>query len=1142
MTDGPDPQDAPRAEQPAQPAGRGDRWELLKRNDYRVTKLVAVVAGLLGFLMAVLAPLLPVQQRSSAVQWPQQGTVADVTAPLVSFVPTSMTVSVPCRLAGDLPAGGGVLLSTIPAAGKQASARGMFIRATDSELTVTARDVLLLSTDRAAAQADPDCMITVDGGADGLHAAVTGLSGGQDADGLRYDTDDPDMRPQIVGVFSDLPADAPREGLSLHADIDTRFVNSPTPIKLAAIIFGVVMMLLSLVALGVLDSRDGRAHKRFLPRGWFTIRPPDVVVFVVLVLWWLGGGNTSDDGYNITVARITSEAGYADNYFRYFGVPQDPFGWPYQILSWMTHVSVATPWLRLPSLLLGLLGWWVISREVIPRLGRAVRTSKAAVWTGALVFLAIWLPYNNGIRFEPVEAVGALLTWCAVERAIATRRLLPYAVAAILAAFTLAVAPGGLMAVAALLAGLRPVVRGIVARRERDGLLPMLAPILAAGTSVLFVIFYAHPLRPLIEGSMVASEVGPTQEWWQEPIRYYYLVLQTGDGTFPRRFGILIMILCLMVVIFRLMAAHRPPAVARAPIWRLVAVMLGTMFFIAFTPTKWTHHLGVYACIGACVAAAAAAMMAPPLLRSRRNRAFFAAAVLLVTGVSAAGTNMWWYVGSYGVPWWDRPVSIAGVNLSWIALALALVAVAVGLWYHFRDDYVDEQTRTGFDRTGIDRLKVSPIPVIAGLVVLFMLASFAKGAWVQRDSWSWTKSNARALTGDICGLANDVLVEEDPAAAMLTPAEVDGRRPSAKAALGGKNVGFTATGVPSGVLIDPLEKKTGSNSDEDEDDAVQMASTDDVSGGRDAGAGTGTGTGDDGTGDSQDETEEQIAETEAAPTESAVRLPYGLSPASTPVLGSYRASGVSSVTTDWYDIGFAAGKAPADAPLIAVAAAGSIEAYNGLGVLTSGRKLVAEFGRRNADGSVRTVGKPLIPLDAMETNSDWRTLRFPLADAPAGATLVRLQVVDDAGAAAEWLAFTPPRVPHLRTLNDVVGSTDPVLIDWMPGLVFPCQRPIAVRDGVLELPDWRIMPDADATQKNSQTWSAGVNGGPLGITDALLSNTLVPTYLRNNWARDWGGLERFTPLVPQATPARLELGYRTVNGFTSQAPMRWLGY
>ncbi|WP_051198534.1 arabinosyltransferase domain-containing protein [Gordonia shandongensis] len=1114
---------------------------LLGGGDHRVAKLVAAGAGVLGFVLAVLMPILPIEQQTSELHWPQDGAVGNVTAPMVAFVPTDLDASIPCSLARDLPDEGGVLLSTVPKEGLKATARGLFVRADSKTLSMVVRDVVLLSTDRAAAENNPDCRFTIAGDGDGVRADIEGVAPGDDTD---YRTDDTDMRPQIIGVYSDLPADASRDGLALNATIDTRFVNSPTPLKLAAIIVGILATLLSLLALGVLDARDGRGHKRFLPRGWFTIRGPDIAVFGVLAAWWLIGGNTSDDGYNITVARITEGAGYADNYFRYFGVPQDPFGWHFHVLSWMTQISVATPWLRLPAFLLGLLGWWIISREVLPRLGRSVRNSSAAVWTGAMVFLAIWMPYNNGIRPEPAEAVGALLTWCCVERAIATRRLLPYAIAAVTAAFTLALAPGGLMAAAALVAGLRPVVKGIVARRKRDGLLPLLAPLLASGTAVLYMIFYAQALAPLLEGNKVATEVGPTEKWYEEPIRYYFLMLQTGDGTFPRRFGILMMIMCLVVAVFRLALRRSPAGVSRAPMWRLVAVILGTMFFTSFTPTKWTHHFGIYAGIGAALVAGVAAMMAPALLRSRRNRTFFATAVLLVTAIAAAGTNMWWYVGSYGVPWWDRPISLGGINLSWFVLAAAVVTGAAGLYFHFRDDYVEEAVATGDRRSGIMRFTFSPLPVIAALLVVFMLASFVKGAWVQRHSWSWAVSNARALTGDTCALADDVLVESDPNRSILAPAAVDGRpAPSPTAALGLHNEGFTATGVPAGTLIDPLEEKKGS--DEDETTSAPTAG-----GGSDAAGTPDNGTDDSGSGADDSgalDDQETVSETTSAQKESgrtgsdrSVRLPFGLHPDTTPVLGSHGTTGVGRVTSAWYDLGFEAGRAPGDKPLLTVAAAGSIAAHNSLGVLTRGRSLTAEFGRRGADGRVTPLGRALVPTDALEKNY-WRTLRFPLADAPPRADTVRLTAVDDAAAASEWLAFTPPRVPALRTLQDVVGSTDPVFIDWMPGLVFPCQRPMAVRNGVLEVPKWRIMPDAAATKRNSQTWSDGINGGPLGITDGLLYNTLVPTYLRNDWGRDWGGLERFTPVTP-SRPAELSIGSHTVSGLYNPAPMRSAGY
>ncbi|WP_374247009.1 arabinosyltransferase domain-containing protein [Gordonia sp. ABSL49_1] len=1092
-----------------------------KPRNYRNIKIAAVLTGLLGFLMAIVTPLLPVNQTTAELNWPQGDTVSDVAAPLVSYVPIDMDVTVPCSLATRLPAAGGVLLSTIPEQGQDSAARGLFVRATADTLTVTDRDVVILNTPRAAAQSNPQCRIVFHADGSGVTARFDNVAATPANGQVTFSIPDQEMRPQIVGIYSDLPADAARDGLSLHATIDTRYVSTPTALKLTVIILGILMTIGSLVALGMLDQRDGRGHRRFLPSGWWTIRGPDVAVFLILAFWWFMGANTSDDGYNFIVGRITGGAGYADNYFRYFGVPQDPFGWHFQVISAMSHVSLSAPWMRLPAFLLGLLGWWLISREVIPRLGRAVRNSTPAVWSAAFVFLAIWLPYNNGLRPEPAEAVGALLTWCCVERAIATRRLLPYAVAVVAAAFTLALAPGGLMAVAALLAGIRPIIKTLVSRRRRDGLLPMLAPILAAGTAVLFQIFADQPLMPLVAGNQVATDVGPTLEWWQEPVRYYYLILPTADGTLARRFGVLTMILCLVVVLLRLLRREHPNGVARAPIWRLVAVTLGTMFFISFTPTKWTHHFGVYAGIAAGLAAAAGAMMAPAILRSRRNRTFFAAAVLAVTGMSFAGTNGWWFVGSFGVPWWDRPPSIGPIKLGWTFLVFAVITALVGLWFHFRDDYVDEQTKTGHSQHWYSKLKFSPLPVIAGFVVLFMVASFIKGAYEQRDSWSWAKSNARALTGNSCGLANDVLVEADPTAGVLAPAAVDGRQPpTVSAALSGpRATGFTPDGVPDRLSVDATEGQDSTTSAQNT--AQTGAGADEASDEENASAQGGTEGGKGGV---------------RGVNGSTVRLPFGLDPAKTPVLGSYGSpSGTASLTTDWYQLP----PRDADAPLLTVAVAGSVEAVDGIGVVHPGQKVVVQYGRVDASGKVIPVGIRT-PIDVAEAPI-WRNLRYPLSDAPGGATVVRVVVEDTSAAPAEWVAITPPRVSRLGTLNEVVGTTDPVFIDWLPGFVFPCQQPMKVANGVLEVPKWRIMPDAEATRKNSQTWMSGKAGGPLGITEAMLYPTLLPTYLRNNWGRDWGGLQRFTEIAP-APPAQLEIGTARRSGMYDPAPMRSSGY
>ena len=184
----------------------------------------------------------------------------------------------------------------------------------------------------------------------------------------------------------------------------------------------------------------------------------------MLVWWHFVGANTSDDGYILTMARVSEHAGYMANYYRWFGTPEAPFGWYYDLLALWAHVSTASIWMRLPTLLMALTCWWVISREVIPRLGHAVKNSRAAAWTAAGMFLAVWLPLNNGLRPEPIIALGILLTWCSVERAVATSRLLPVAIACIIGALTLFSGPTGIASIGALLVAIGPL-RTILHRR-----------------------------------------------------------------------------------------------------------------------------------------------------------------------------------------------------------------------------------------------------------------------------------------------------------------------------------------------------------------------------------------------------------------------------------------------------------------------------------------------------------------------------------------------------------------------------------------------------------------------------------------------------------------------------------------------------
>ncbi|NLU84781.1 arabinosyltransferase domain-containing protein [Rhodococcus sp. HNM0569] len=1077
------------------------------RTELRRARWIAVVTGLLGFVLAVATPFLPVQQTAATVSWPQSAGLDDVEVPLVSQAPVRFDATIPCATVAQLPEQGGILLATAPSAGEGAALNAMFVRVSAETVDVLDRNVVVASAPRAEVQSPACGEIRVVSDIDTTTAEFTGLT---NADGGPLSgTLTGDLRPQVVGIFTDLPAGVDASGLSVQIDVDSRFSSSPTLIKLVAMIGAALATIASLVALARLDGTDGRRHRRFLPSSWWRLRPVDGVVVGTLVVWHFLGANTSDDGYLLTMARVSDHSGYMANYFRWFGVPEAPFGWYYDVLAAFAKISTASPFMRLPALIAGILCWMVISREVAPRLGRAVRNNQVALWTGGLVFLAFWLPYNNGLRPEPIVALGALLTWCSIERAIATRRLLPAAIAVLVGAFTLAAAPTGLMCVAALLAGARPMIRIVVRRHRLVGTLPLVAPILAAGTVVLVVVFGDQTLATVLEATRVRTIIGPNLEWYNDFLRYYYLFVPTVDGSLARRFAFLAMLLCLFTTLFVLLRRRRIPGAATGPSWRLLGVVFGTVFFMMFNPTKWTHHFGAYAGIAGSLAALTAVAISASALRSRRNRTIFLAGLLLVLAFSFAGINGYWYVSSYGVPWFDKTVSLAGRESNLLFLVLFGLAVLLAGWQYLREGYAAPPARANTQKgRRIRRFAAAPLTVVAAAMVLFEVLSLVKGAVSQYPAYSLARSNIDAVTGKTCGLARDVLVETDTNAGNLMPVTEPGVEAPADPLAGNASTGFSPNGIPVDLTADYVEVKQG------------MGNTDNQSVGpmfeTGGNAGTSGGTGNVGVNGSN------------------AKLPFGLDPAVTPVMGSYQ-GGVQEpahVTSSWY----ALPERSDTAPLLVLSAAGRIWSVDATGAVTYGQSLLVEYGKRLPDGTVQPQGTYL-PKDIGPAPS-WRNLRVPIDELAPDTDVVRVVANDPNLTGDQWFAFTPPRVPQLETLDDYIGREQPVLLDWAVGLQFPCQRPFDHRDGVAEMPNYRILPDRPLAVSSTDTWQSAENGGPLGFTEMLAGATTLPTYLRDDWGRDWGSLERYDRYYPQARPAEVDTDTVTTWGWSKDGTLR----
>jgi arabinosyltransferase C len=1047
--------------------------------------------------MAIVTPVLPVNQTTAQLNWPQNGAFGSVDAPLIGYVATELNVTVPCQaaagLAGSPNSSKTVLLSTVPKQAPKAVDRGLLIQRANDELVLVVRNVAVVTAPLSQVLSPACQRLTFTAYADRVTAEFVGLTQGPNAEHpgapLRGEKSGYDFRPQIVGVFTDLAGPAP-PGLSFSATVDTRYSSSPTPLKLIAMILGVVLTVAALVALHVLDAADGTRHRRFLPSRWWSIGGLDALVIAVLVWWHFVGANTSDDGYILTMARVSEHAGYMANYYRWFGTPEAPFGWYYDLLALWAHVSTTSIWMRLPTLAMALTCWWVISREVIPRLGHAVKSSRAAAWTAAGMFLAVWLPLDNGLRPEPIIALGILLTWCSIERAVATSRLLPVAVACIIGALTLFSGPTGIASIGALLVAIGPL-RTILHRRSKQfGVLPLVAPILAAVTVTAILIFRDQTLAGEVQASVLKRDVGPSLKWFDEHIRYERLFMASPDGSVARRFAVLALLVALAVAVAMSLRKGRIPGTAAGPSRRIIGITVISFLAMMFTPTKWTHHFGVFAGLAGSLGALAAVAVTGAAMQSRRNRTMFAALVLFVLALSFASVNGWWYVSNFGVPWSNSFPKLRW-SLTTALLELTMVVLLVAAWFHFvaTDHNRPPKTRFGARVAGIIQ---SPLAIAAWVLVIFEVVSLTLAMTGQYPAWSVGRSNLQALAGRSCGLAEDVLVEQDPNAGMLPPVTA-----SVQDALGaGLSEAFTANGIPSDVSADPVMERPGDRSFVNDSETIA---------GGEAGNEGGT---------------------SAAPglNGSKAQLPYNLDPTRTPVLGSWR-SGIqlpARLRSGWYRLPAQRDNA---GPLLVVTAAGRFDP----------REVQVQWATDEGAAGGHPGGS--LQFADVGASPAWRNLRLPMSAIPSSATQVRLVADDQDLAPQHWIGLTPPRIPQLRTLQAVVGSQDPVFLDWLVGLAFPCQRPFGHQNGVDETPKWRILPDRFGAEANSPVMDNN-GGGPLGVTELLVKATTVATYLKDDWSRDWGSLQRLTPYYPDAEPARLQLGTQTRSGLWNPAPLR----
>ncbi|MGH3935974.1 MAG: arabinosyltransferase C-terminal domain-containing protein, partial [Pseudonocardiaceae bacterium] len=377
----------------------------------------------------------------------------------------------------------------------------------------------------------------------------------------------------------------------------------------------------------------------------------------------------------------------------------------------------------------------------------------------------------------------------------------------------------------------------------------------------------------------------------------------------------------------------------------------------------------------------------------------------------------------------------------------------------------------------------APLAVFCGLLVLAEVGAMFKAMHKQRDGYSMAAANIAHITGQSCNLTDAVSVEPDRGAGALRAvrgallADIPLRR------------GFERNRLTSTPSTDGTDEQRG-----------------DIQGDRNQG--------------------DRVSESE--PNIPVGAPPSGLGGDEIPIWSSFSSDGpgTGDMRTTWYALPGGAGQGRNAPVVISVA-----------GHLSSTTPLIAEFARRTERG-FQVVDQIPIGGQATANPPGWRDYRLGLTGRPAaGADTVRLIAADADVTEDGWLSFSAPRVPVLSSMTDLVAPTSPVFLDWPVGFVHPCVRPFEIRNGIAEVPQYRLLPD-ELLADYSKNWSSRDAGGPIGWLQILATQQEVPTYLKENWDTDWGKLMVIQPRVPDAEAPTLRTGTEMRSGLWSPGPLR----
>ncbi|MDD7966356.1 arabinosyltransferase domain-containing protein [Actinomycetospora lemnae] len=1041
-----------------------------------IGRTVAVVAGLVAIVGALVLPFAPVDVSTPEVRWPvDPRDPAPTMLMLTAYEPVGLEVRFSCRAARAAAATpDGVVLATMAPSSRDIDEDALVIRAQGDGVVVRSSGEDLF----AGALPAGDCAVVVAGDATAMRVVVDGAVVATSASRLpapltpqEFAEEDreeplpetePDIEvltplPEVDALRTSVPGtpDATADDLSVRLTVDDAFAHTPSALKTALITAIVVALVVGgaamagLLLLGRRASRPGTERgpptarvaawvRSFRAPRWAVVpRLWDVVVPLVLLAWLFLAPMTDDDGYYGAMAANVPFSGYVTNFYQLYNQGFTPFAWPYYVLSWWQTTAGFGPVVqRIPALVLGI-ATWAAARVFVARTPLWGRGERAERWAHvaartvlAAAFLAWWLPYDMGLRPEPVVGFFTVATLAAVAEGLERRRLALLGLGVGLATCGLMAAPTGFIALAPLL-----VAAPATWRLIRDGSTSWFAVagrwvvVLAPGAVGSLLGFADGAYRDFVRAQAIFAPIQRAQTWYQEFARWAALLDPGGwFGSYARRTAVLLCLLALVWFLVLVVAARARDLVVprRLPLagWS----MLLSLVLLLPTPSKPTHHFGAFAGLGA-VFLALVLVVGPRLLadldEDRRvpRPALLAAglATVLVLALGFHGRAMWPYGWGLGQPAYGDYPSIRGYELDqplWWTLGLTVTAVVLAVVARLLAPRRQRLALAG----------AVPVLVCVGLLLVstWTVGDFVRAADRTSTSWSPQVDAWRDPTSAGCALGGQIDVLDTRGQRALPPAVLPGGEPP----------------------VPPL--------------AVDAPDAPDP-------------------------------ETRTEPFLPGAVFPGSPPPADlppdTPVFGSFLVpeagatadARTGSLTTDWYRLDRGAPDA-------------------GLAVAVSGRldddvTLRVEYGRETPAGFLPTGGAAV----GEDGNSvEWRTVPLlGIAAPPPDADVVRLVADDTSTSIGGWLAFSAPVERTWVPLPAYLPPGGAVGVAWQIQSLFPCIRQPRQQDGITEpavgaigygedpeaaLADWTFNPD---------------RGGLLGHAQREAEVTLLTTRVRD---------------------------------------------